>query len=436
MDRRVGIERSTGPAGGGVVSAASQRNYEIGAELCRKRKPNEAAPYLLKAIEDHNNLDAFVEMSFLMPDWESRLDVLSIAAENGKKLLKARLGPNCFDDSGPYVGGFWEILDTRPYMRVLEAQVRLSFESGDYKLSAETNMEMLRLCPGDNLNQRTWLGPLLCRLERYSDALYFAHLWIEDFISDHTNYDPPYRGGTAFKAPGRKLFSPEDEKKVNNSPCSMTYTAALAAFKLWGDCEESRQYLRVASKGNPHVMIKVLGRINRPEQMNMSSRGWNGPEVAHDYLWLVQDLWMNDDVWNWADNHPEAKEATFKICAKPSCTLKETRAAEFQRCSSCHLVSYCSQACQKADWKRHKPDCQFHKMKKAAVHAFHAGKAAPEGCTIPIVAADFSGGAVHVYDGNQATVNGVPIPDPSTASASASKKKKKNKKKNKKPEDD
>ncbi|KAK0451220.1 uncharacterized protein EV420DRAFT_1561559, partial [Desarmillaria tabescens] len=430
MNRKVGIERSTGLAGGGVVSAESQRNYEIGAELCRKRKPKEAAPYLLRAIQDHNNLDAFIELSFLMPDSESRLDVLATAAKEGQRLLKSRLGPNCFDDNGPYAGRFWEILDTRPYMRVLQAQVRMFFEGEEYKSSAETIIEMLRLCPGDNLNQRTWLGPLLCRLERYSDALYFARFWIEDFMADRRVYVPPYRGGTVFKAPERGLFSPEDEKNAIPSPSSMSYTAAFASFKLWGDCEESRQYLRIASKGNPHVMIKVLGRIKRPEQLNSSARGWNGPEVAHDYLWLVQDLWMKDDVWNWANEHPDAKEATFKKCGKPSCGLKETRAAEFQRCSSCHLVSYCSQACQKDDWKRHKPDCQYHKMQKAAVQAFSAGKALPEGSTIPIFATDFSGGAVHLYDGEQATVNGVPIPN-SDGMASASKKKKKNKKKKK-----
>ncbi|KAK0200540.1 hypothetical protein DFS33DRAFT_1490909 [Desarmillaria ectypa] len=176
-------------------------------------------------------------------------------------------------------------------IRVLQAQVRMFFDSGNYKSSAETVTEMLRLCPGDNLNQCTWLGPL-CRLECYSDALYFARLWMEDLLVDRQVYVPPYRGGTAFKAPEPKLFSPEVEKEVDLSPCSMSYAAALAAFKLWGDCEESRQYLRIASKANPHVMVKVLGRIKYPEQLNTN-------------------LWMKDDVWNWANEHPDAKGATF-----------------------------------------------------------------------------------------------------------------------------
>ncbi len=51
--------------------------------------------------------------------------------------------------------------------------------------------------------------------------------------------------------------------------------------------------------------------------MNMNPRGWNGPEDAHDYLWMVQDLWMNDDVWNWANEHPEAKGATSRNVEDP-----------------------------------------------------------------------------------------------------------------------
>ncbi|KAK0199280.1 hypothetical protein DFS33DRAFT_1457463 [Desarmillaria ectypa] len=257
-----------------------------------------------------------------MAHWESRLDVLATAAENGQKLLKTCLGSHCFDDNGLHVG-------------------------------SETVTEMLRLCPGDNLNQCTWLGPL-CRLECYSDALYFARLWMEDLLVDRQVYVPPYRGGTAFKAPEPKLFSPEVEKEVDLSPCSMSYAAALAAFKLWGDCEESRQYLRIASKANPHVMVKVLGRIKYP------------------------DLWMKMMSGIGPMSILMPKERLFKKYGKPSCTLKETRAAEFQWC-----LSY----------------CQYHKMKKAAVQAFSAGKAAPEGSTITIFATDFSGGAVHLYDG-------------------------------------
>ena len=36
---------------------------------------------------------------------------------------------------------------------------------------------------------------------------------------------------------------------------------------------------------------------------------------------------------------------------------EDTSEREFAECASCGLVTYCSKGCQKADWKRHKPNC-------------------------------------------------------------------------------
>ena len=40
------------------------------------------------------------------------------------------------DDDDEYVGRFWGIIETRPYMRVLQAIVRLAFENKDFNKSA------------------------------------------------------------------------------------------------------------------------------------------------------------------------------------------------------------------------------------------------------------------------------------------------------------
>jgi hypothetical protein len=36
-------------------------------DLCRRKKPAKALPFLLKAMEDGNNLDAFIQAAFLFP---------------------------------------------------------------------------------------------------------------------------------------------------------------------------------------------------------------------------------------------------------------------------------------------------------------------------------------------------------------------------------
>ena len=42
-------------------------------------------------------------------------------------------------------------------------------------------------------------------------------------------------------------------------------------------------------------------------------------------------------------------------CGK--CQNMETKAAPFRQCSRCKSVRYCSEACQRSDWKLHKPTC-------------------------------------------------------------------------------
>jgi hypothetical protein len=107
-------------------------------------------------------------------------------------------------------------------------------------------IEMLRLCPGDNMAQRHWLGSVLNRIGRYSDALFFAQIWLHSF--SHDKGGTPVRGGTVFKEPSRELMSAEREKNLSEyGDGAFLYTAALASFKLWGDCPQSRQYLKTAA---------------------------------------------------------------------------------------------------------------------------------------------------------------------------------------------
>jgi len=42
------------------------------------------------------------------------------------------LGTDCFKDDGGCVGKFWLMLETRPYMRVLRAQVRVYIETKQF----------------------------------------------------------------------------------------------------------------------------------------------------------------------------------------------------------------------------------------------------------------------------------------------------------------
>ena len=57
-------------------------SLEKAEDLCRKRKPKQAVPYLLKAIQDDNNLDAFIQAAFLL-HIEGALEALEAAELRG-----------------------------------------------------------------------------------------------------------------------------------------------------------------------------------------------------------------------------------------------------------------------------------------------------------------------------------------------------------------
>ncbi|KAJ7653641.1 hypothetical protein DFH06DRAFT_1093191 [Mycena polygramma] len=389
MDKRYGAEGKYGIGGGGIVTAESQRNLEIAEDLCRRGKPKDAVPYLHKAREDKNNFDADIQMSYLSPDLFFSVEVLEFAEQRARDLLIDRLGANCFSDDGPCVGKFCDesLLPTRPYMRVLQALVRMCCETKQYDKGARTVIEMLRLCPGDNLNQRWWLGPLLIRTGRFDDALFFCQESIQYAMSSRT----AVRGGTAFQAPSETLLSAETEEKwARYAQCAMVHNAALAAFKLRGPCPQAAQVLRIAVRTNNGILAKIIARRAQPTEGKVAGHTtFNGTEEAHDYLWQAQDLWMAPDVWDWVIEDSAVGELVLRYCTRADCPAQETQATQFKRCAACQQVVYCGASCQKADWKRHKADCAKQVQAKKVMKNIWKNK--PTG--VQVYVAD--GGVVH-----------------------------------------
>ncbi|KAJ7055534.1 hypothetical protein C8F01DRAFT_1158544 [Mycena amicta] len=420
MDKRFGAESLVG-LGGGMVSAASQKATEKAADLVRRGRPKEAVPYLTEAMKDPNNLDAHIEMAFLTVN---AVRVLETAAVKGRKMMLDVLGPTAFDDNGPYVGNFYDIPAARPYLRVLQALARFYVEvQHDYTKSAVTVIEMLRLCPGDNMGQRTWLGALLLHTSRPADALYFSQVWIDSFAGRTPENAIPRRGGTDFKAPQKGIIS-SARNHTEWIPAVHLYNAALAAFRLYGPTsEEAKEYLSLAATANPHVLTKILAGEARPSELNPSPRQPNGPEDSQDYRWLAQELWTEPAVLKWvreclkADasddsapgSGPSLMNAVFKRCGNAkTCTKQETKALEFKRCAGCHTISYCGKECQKADWSRHKEACREHTELKRARKGFMKGKG--NVTDMPVFSLDIAGGVPVVYDGSQRKAIPMPMP--------------------------
>jgi hypothetical protein len=76
-----------------------------------------------------------------------------------------------------------------------------------------------------------------------------------------------------------------------------------------------------------------------------------------------------------ADAAPATAGAGDTICTLPSCTN-----AAHSRCAGCNEAKYCSRACQKADWKRHKKECKSKKKKKEKPSSGTVGARAAWAC--------------------------------------------------------
>lgn len=70
-----------------------------------------------------------------------------------------------------YVGDFWLVLETRPYMRVLNHYFDALIECGMMRLAIDQGEKMLRLCTSDNLGIRYRLMHLYAYLELEEKAL-------------------------------------------------------------------------------------------------------------------------------------------------------------------------------------------------------------------------------------------------------------------------
>lgn len=118
-------------------------------------------------------------------------------------------------------------------------------------------IEMLRLCPRDNTSQRAWLGSMLIRNGHHANALYFVQQWIY--------HETPPGAGIAFKAPSRSLLTDAQAREQSRfGIANMMHDGALAAFRLFGDCQQSRQFLKIAAYVQPIILTKVLSRASRP----------------------------------------------------------------------------------------------------------------------------------------------------------------------------
>lgn len=138
---------------------------ELAEEATTKAK---AEQYIKKALElEPNNMDAISASLDMLEDdtWEF-YQKISEAVKNGTRFMEKE---GLMDEDS--IGEFWGILETRPYMRLLNRYADFLTEAGMMTLAARQYEEMIRLSENDNLGVRYSLMHVYAYLEQEEPAL-------------------------------------------------------------------------------------------------------------------------------------------------------------------------------------------------------------------------------------------------------------------------
>lgn len=128
-------------------------------------------------------------------------------------------------------------------------------------------IESLTLRQLDASCHRYILSPALLRAKRYADALSLSQDWFDPQYRAHWDYYHPPRGGCAFHPPSPEPMTQEHMEgyALPGLPATiLLLNAAYATFRLWGDIELARQYLRMGARANPRIFVKILAGREKP----------------------------------------------------------------------------------------------------------------------------------------------------------------------------
>jgi tetratricopeptide (TPR) repeat protein len=187
------------------------------------------------------------------PNSDIAIHLWRMAVAAAEFALKAELGEDVFDT---YVGDFWGVLETRPYMRARAGLSHALWDFGERDAALVIDLEGLRLNPNDNQGARYIAACRLLALGRDRElaALFDAY--------------------------------PDEDSAF------LAFTRAAWSFRREGDSEKSRQLLAEAIGTNRHVAVYLLGRRRMPESLP-GTYGLGDEDEAVHYVEMSIEAWRS-----------------------------------------------------------------------------------------------------------------------------------------------
>ena len=196
---------------------------------------------------DRNCISAYEFLAMMEFSPVISLVFLEKAIAIGQELF---LGENAEE----FAGHFWDILETRPFMRCLQHYAECHQDMGLINETILTYEEMLELNPTDNQGVR--------------DFLFLALIEIGD----------------------DRKFEKYNKRYIEDDMTFSKFTRALFAFKTKGDTKASRKKLEEAMHSNQYVIPKMLSKkvqFQLPDYYGLGSE-----EEADYYANCAKTIWQ------------------------------------------------------------------------------------------------------------------------------------------------
>ncbi|MFL5961802.1 MAG: hypothetical protein ACJ757_02770 [Gaiellaceae bacterium] len=240
-----------GPGTESVLDAADEallRAQDLMYEAFDARGPRRAALAHEALTISPDCADAYL---LLAEETASSIEEARELLEQGVSAGERALGREAFEED---VGHFWDLIETRPYMRARAALAETLWALDRREEAVDHQRDLLRLNPNDNQGVRDRQVECLLWLERYDEL--------------------------------DELFAVYEE----DDAATFGYTRALAAFRRCGNSAEANRLLGAAREQNPHVPLYLSGGKRLPARLpDYIGRGDENEAV--DYAASAKALW-------------------------------------------------------------------------------------------------------------------------------------------------
>ena len=158
-------EQGIRPVNENAAPETADDYLDLAEQAASKKKCIE---YLHKALElEPDNVDA--QLQLIVHTMEHKVDEQLPALQTLMETAAKQLEPEGYFKED--VGAFWEILETRPYMRVCYTYFDALISCGMMHRAIDEGQRLLKLCENDNLGVRYQLMHLYAYMEDEMHAL-------------------------------------------------------------------------------------------------------------------------------------------------------------------------------------------------------------------------------------------------------------------------